>query len=456
MRTVKDLVLLPTDEDVFIKFHQDKIPAFSYGSQWNKVARPEVKIGASFAKLNHIYRCMVGYFELNFTSSDGTFSLIFPEDFPIELITGGKEVDAFVSNKKKKIIRDLKSYLGHNHHSSLSVDVFFISGDGNARRRAEFIPSGFSGRNPNPRPYGEYCVSNEGFAAHLSTSWENCLAWPIDCIREGLQQLHKKAKDKECSISLSSVVKTEGGTLEEKRSRLEISNLYGLSPKPDEYHLVGGSRIGAKKPLNQKQVNNITKALDAIVGVLCVSLAQGIDQPLMRTLSCLPGDYTFYNGKYEYAGLSNFWLSHPFIANMVADIFRKVFQIGYHDVLEIWKTSHEETISCMIDCDVPLAQKIMVKNKDLLMKIFNAAWGNYNVCDFSQDYLGYQSHFSSNDRDEKIFSIFHNGILSVIKDPLNLDSNWNLEKEWVQHSDGLGKNVSNAMFSLLNDNSYRL
>src|ERR1019366_5440055 len=97
---------------------------------------------------------------------------------------------------------------------------------------------------------------------------------------------------------------------------------------------------------------NMVKAMDAIAGVACVALFAKYDNPIRRQYYGLPGEYRLPKHGLEYRALSNAWLIHPLIMNLVIDFARKAAIMGKEGLFSKWKATEQETIDCITNCDV--------------------------------------------------------------------------------------------------------
>jgi hypothetical protein len=192
-------------------------------------------------------------------------------------------------------------------------------------------------------------------------------------------------------------------------------NAYGLKVDMPPGRMVdfrssgGHIHFGIGKISNAEAIKSV-KALDAILGVACVAFFQGYDNPRRRELYGLPGEYRLPPHGLEYRPLSNAWLFHPVIMNMVFDLARKALVFGRKGLLKYWKCSEEETIRIIRDSDVEAAQNVLDANKDIMLGLIAAAYP-------------YISNISTH-ANEVLFNAYKNGIDSIIVDASNIPGNW--------------------------------
>jgi hypothetical protein len=174
----------------------------------------------------------------------------------------------------------------------------------------------------------------------------------------------------------------------------------------------------------------IVKALDAIIGVACVSLFAKFDDPKRRKLYGLPGEFRLPKHGIEYRPLSNAWLAHPFISNLVIDVARNVVVLAQKGLFnKVWEATEEETVNCIVRCDVKAAREILERNRETFIKLLEASyheWAKKRELEF-------------------LFNVFTHGMEWIIKDPNDFVSNWNLHGTWVAHSGGSNMNVENLL-----------
>src|SRR6185369_6959931 len=181
----------------------------------------------------------------------------------------------------------------------------------------------------------------------------------------------------------------------------------------------------------------IVKALDAIIGVACVSLFAKFDNPKRRRLYGLPGEFRLPKHGIEYRPLSNAWLAHPFITNLVIDVARNVVVLAQKNLFHrVWDAKEEEVVDTILTCNVQKAREILEKNKETFIKILGASyheWAKKNQLEF-------------------LFNVFLNGMEWIVKDPHNFTNNWSLNGIWITHSGGHNMNVQSVLDNL---NSYK-
>ena len=197
----------------------------------------------------------------------------------------------------------------------------------------------------------------------------------------------------------------------------------------------------------------IVKNLDMILGVWAVGAAEGMDTPRRRRYYGLAGEYRkplYYKAKshdysnmyanydrdnygVEYRTLSNFWLCAPQITNITLEIGRTVAKIGRaKPEFDLWTAQPEETIHAIQACDVKLARQILKRNS----YVFKAIWKSSRFSS-STSLRGTRLQKSA----DIVYNIGMNGVASVVKDPMDVENNWHLNKTYFNVESGRFRSV---------------
>jgi Phage phiEco32-like COOH.NH2 ligase-type 2 len=311
-------------------------------------------------------------------------------------------------------------------------EIFVVDGDGEIIPAFKFLPDK---AKPVKSGYGE-TIYWDGFQAEFTTVAGGCLAYHCDSIHYGLRTVYEQAQkhNKKARLSLHSVLPVDPELLASgKDEHIEFGcmpskNIYGMdglkkSGRDVPFRFAGGHIHFGPTPLRygdngakviENTIPEIVKALDAILGVSCVSLFADWDNPVRRAYYGLPGEYRTPKHGLEYRSLSNAWLCHPVVMHLVFDLARRALAVGHNGLRHHWDASEDETITAVQTHDVGLARKILERNKDMWMGIMQ--FGTY-----------YKSIVP--------FNAVMNGINSFIKDPADIVGNWKLTSEWRAHSD---------------------
>lgn len=285
----------------------------------------------------------------------------------------------------------------------------------------------------------------DGFQAEFDTRPFNCLAFHCDSVRFGLLHTYNKLKKYDKNAKLSHIT-----TMDIPRHALETAEdqhvQFGCMPSLNAYKMEGikddgrnvdfrsaGGHIhfgfeNNNKPKGEK-ADNIVKALDAILGVACVSLFEGYDDPKRRTMYGLAGEYRLPAHGLEYRTLSNAWLMHPLLMHIVFDLSRAAVKIGAANMLNLWNCSEQDTIRIINTCNVEDARKVLTQNETLFKQLL---------------VVGYRTSTAEDLKVQMAFKMFTEGVNAHFEDPTNIEKNWKLDGTWCTHSGDPGKTASSA------------
>lgn len=351
-------------------------------------------------------------------------------DFKIKRLTGkqsSKMMDAY--NQMK--IDTLPANLEHNFHIGSNLEIFVEDKEGNVIPAFTLFDAKSAKKKVGKDGMPEGAIYWNGYQAGFETSVGGCLSYHIDTIHDGLKKLLDAArlKDKNYTLSHKSVSEISYEKLQEYDEKYVVlnntsaTNAYNLSTKvipPRELSLrfASGSLYFNCGKLSKDEERGVVNALDAILAVCCVSLFDGIDSKTYREFYAQPGTYNASTKGLEYLGLSNAFLCHPLITDMVFRLARKVFMFGKNGYMNFWKASKEETLDVITKCDAQKAREIMERNKVVLLKILSAAYEDHEI--------------------ERAYKVFFEGVASAIKEPKSVSNNWQLEGVWNNHADNTG------------------
>lgn len=386
-------------------------------------------------------------------SEDGLFrqvSSYVPKDFvmtPLE----GEEKESFLADIRKWQYSDgLTETLAHNCTLGADPEIFVVDEDQNLIPAASFLGSKKSPSiTATDSVHGKQTCYWDGFQAEFTTyPGITCLGYVVDSIFCGLKGVlqHARKKFPKAKLSLCTVMQIPPDMMEAASEEvvefgcMPSYNAYGITvdlPPGREvpFRSVGGHiHLGIKK-ITHEQAIPIVQAMDAIIGVASVALFAGIDDPMRRQYYGLPGEYRLPDHGLEYRPLSAAWMAHPVITNLVFDITRKAMMVGKGGHLKyMWNATQEEVISCMRESNVPLAKEILSRNEAMMLRIINAA---------------YPKIPHNSDGAKTIFNIFYNGMSSVLRDPYDIEGNWNMfNGKYIMH----GEINVNANFKKLVEN----
>lgn len=344
-----------------------------------------------------------------------------PEDFQFEKVEMTKEI---LESLKQPM---LQSVLYHFYSIGCDPEIFVEDKSNQLIPAFNFLPA-----KPGPEVSRSMMGSErpaywDGFQAEFETEATSCLQYQTNRILRGLSKVLGAARkhSPEAKLSIKTVMDIPADLLKNAKPEhaqfgcMPSLNVYGLeAPRMDGYsvgfrpaggHLHFGVKA-AKYPLLPEHIERCVKALDAVIGVACVSLFEKLDDPRRRQLYGLPGEYRLPPHGIEYRTLSNAWLCHPVVTNLVIDLARKAFNLAYLDWFKHldWKVSEEETIRIIRQCDVAAAREVLKSHKKQLIFMFGLVYnGEKTYC-------------------EAAFKSFLEGVESIIVDPSDVVGNWGM------------------------------
>ncbi len=371
-----------------------------------------------------------------------------PPDFQLNLLTGkrGQDLSADWEVAKREQLYSLV------RRSSASVgadpEVFVV----NSKDPEQILPAWtYLGSKDSPTPYqsadGYYKGTSywDGFQAEFTTQGSIfCVQQFTEAVRYGLQKVWVSAQKKfgdKAKLSLRSVLPVLPEVLESEKTEHVA---FGCSPSYNAHGLKGNTRDGRDVPwrfagghihlglseyiknsagtkLDQKDYERIVRTLDRILGLACVSLFGAYDDPRRREYYGLPGEYRLPPHGLEYRVLSNAWLAHPLILNMVFDLCRCAVGLELEGFSEVWPVTDKEAVETILKHDVGRSRELLTKYKGEFMRILGLAGGSY---------MG--------DGLEVAFQVWSGGMETAVAKPENIVGNWTLEgniNDWVARAD---------------------
>lgn len=319
--------------------------------------------------------------------------------------------------------------------SGSDPEVFVVDGAGEVIPAWKFLSSKTKPSEGLQLSNGRNNIYWDGFQAEFDTTPSGCLAYHCDSVQRGLAGVLRYAKefDKNAKISHKSafIIKKE-----DIESASDEHVQFGCMPSQNAYGLIGSKLDGRETQFrfagghihlgmniqSKDHADSIVRSMDAIVGVACVSLFADIDSPARRQFYGLAGEYRTPKHGIEYRTLSNAWLIHPLVMNLVFELARKSAAHGSHR-MSAWKAKEQDVLDAIQNCDVDLSRKILQDNKAYLRVLLN--------------------HLVSKD-EYMFFDLFSNGVDKFIKNVEDVEGNWRLStpRSWLDHCEGPNMNIS--------------
>lgn len=281
----------------------------------------------------------------------------------------------------------------------------------------------------------------DGFQAEFNLCAESCLSWVCDSVYHGLSALSKRAKqhNKDARLTIQPTMDIQPHYLRNDEDKFVQ---FGCMPSKNVYNMEGIKADGRDVPfrsagghihfgLSETQkgkIEDYVKALDAILGVACVSLFGSYDDVRRREYYGLAGEYRTPKHGLEYRTLSNVWMCHPVVMNIVFELSRKVISMVDANLFKsMWKADEEEILEAINNCNIPLACEILTRNEE----VFKALLASF-------------TRYMTNKETDAIYNAFMFGVENLIENPDDVEGNWNIGKGvWVGHCDGAAKKIGN-------------
>lgn len=299
--------------------------------------------------------------------------------------------------------------------------------------------------SPNRIPENNEAIFWDGFQAEFNVKADSCLDRTVINTYYGLKELNRLAKlhDKNARLTIIPTMDIPPHMLQENK---EEHVQFGCMPSKNAYGMKGPNVDGRDVPFRsagghihlqltseqKKRIEQYVKALDAILGVACVSMFGAFDDSRRREYYGLAGEYRTPAHGMEYRPLSNVWMCHPTAMYIVYDLARKVISLVDQGLFNVWKYDEKEVIDCINTCNIPLACEILKINEIAFKDIL------HSICYQRQDTV------------DVVYNTFMLGIENLIPDVDNIEKNWNLSGPSVTTDGRIEKlKIKNPQFNKL-------
>jgi hypothetical protein len=285
----------------------------------------------------------------------------------------------------------------------------------------------------------------DGFQAEYAVRASFCLGFVTDAIRDGLLKVYRAAiaYNPKARLSLASVAEVPMKYLREGEDK---HIMFGCMPSKNVYDKQGehagngrdlpirfaGGHIHGGRQADSKAKERMIRAMDALLGVPCVSMFAEYDNPVRRQFYGLAGEWREPAHGLEYRTLSNAWLTHPAITHFVFELARKAMQFGQADLNGLIKGDDKDIQRIINTCDVQAAKEFVATNHALFNKLLECMYSGAGGSRAGESKVGAAGCAKWG------FHLIENGINSVIEEPKNLAKNWALDGNWVEHSENAG------------------
>jgi Phage phiEco32-like COOH.NH2 ligase-type 2 len=352
-----------------------------------------------------------------------------PDD-TLEEVKEGEAVEKFKTIMNNKF----SDFMIHNFTIGSDPEIFVEDEEGNC------IPSWLflQGKDGNDKTStlamygnkGDQKMYWDGFQAEFCVFANTCNEYHTDSVAAGLRGVRDAAKKRfpKSKLSATSVFDIPPALMESASDEhvefgcMPSYNAYGIAPnlppgREVPFRSAGGHIHFGIGKTSHEEANPIIKTLDKILGVACVSLFAEFDSRKRRHFYGLPGEYRLPPHGVEYRPLSNAWLIHPVIMNLVVDISRKCVVLAQRGWSDRWVSDEADVIDTVIRCDVDAARASLEKNKKVFIHLLRACYGTGAY------------HWATDADLEVLFNVFMNGLESAVADPRDLVKNWKLNSQ---------------------------
>jgi hypothetical protein len=424
------------------------IPAFQYGPyEFDKMGKQELPKDLLLVSYKKSYSGNQSYYVQFYNPKNQSFiNARIPIDFEINPKKHGTNIykEMLDSYQDFVVIQKLNKQISHaGMKIGSDPEIFCEDADGEIIPAFTFLGSkdkpNIATKQNNNQQYNK--IYWDGFQAEFDTDGSHCIGWQGDSVHNGLHSLYNLLikHNPKAKLSMRTTFNIPNKLLKESEEThvqfgcMPSLNAYGMegikgNGRDVDFRSAGGHiHFGTAGLIdgvpNKDALIRAVKALDAILGVTCVSLFANWDDPRRRTMYGLAGEYRLPAHGLEYRVLSNAWLCHPLIMNVVMDLSRKAFMVGVKDLLSAWKCEEKETIRIINECDVVAARKVMEVNKKFLDTLF------YNI-------------YHDPAKSSLAYDIMFKGLEYVVENPTDLVNNWKLVGGWTGHCDGKDANMN--------------
>lgn len=259
----------------------------------------------------------------------------------------------------------------------------------------------------------------DGYQGEFNIAAQSCLDGSVLQIQDQLNKLLREARkyDKDAKLSIIPTMDIPPHMLKEDDDKyvqfgcMPSKNVYGMKGKVADgrdvpFRSAGGHIHLELTEKQKKSIPEYVKALDAILGVACVSLFGKYDDVRRREYYGLAGEYRTPSHGLEYRPLSNVWLSHPTTMYIVFEMARKVISLVDKGLFHLWKYDENDVITAINDCNIPLACEIMKSNEEVFK-------------DFLASFC-----YQDDEIVKVVYATFMLGIEELISNPEDIEKNW--------------------------------
>ena len=278
-----------------------------------------------------------------------------------------------------------------------------------------------SNKDPNIIPETRQPLFWDGFQAEFNLPAHGCLDASVSSTWYGLKHLDMLAKihDKDARLTIIPTMDIPPHMLRDNKEEhvqfgcMPSKNVYDMAGKKEDGRDVqfrsAGGHIHLQLNSTQKErIPEYVKALDAILGVACVSMFGQFDDARRREYYGLAGEYRTPKHGMEYRVLSNVWMAHPTSMYIVYELARKIISLVDNNLFKYWQADEKITIECINECNIPLACELIKINEGMFKDIL------HGMCYHREDFI------------DVVYKTFMLGLESLIPNVDDVYGNWKL------------------------------
>ena len=346
----------------------------------------------------------------------------------------------------EKLAPDFRFHTTSRSHRSFRMgcdpEVFVLGGDGQVLPAFHFLES----KEKAVDGEGTATPFYDGFQAEFCVLPAGCLEILAARIQNGLTFVLGKARkvDSKARLTAKSFLEiapeTFYGASEEHRALgcMPSDSAYGIQGQLEDaenlpFRTAGGHiHFGTGAVYGQPFSNEAAvRLLDKIVGVIGVSVADGLDSPERRKFYGVAGEYRTPKHGFEYRVLSSFWLAAPALFNLMFELARFAVyasEKGWERV--VWNATEEETVKIIQEHDVERARHVIARNEDRLRRMLRVIFARGGASLYKRPALA--------------LMLCKLGHTTLLKDSDNIERYWGIQPSVPKGSTPLGFSLTSA------------
>lgn len=305
-----------------------------------------------------------------------------------------EEGAVFRANVLKMVLDEKRNTLKSNGWQTGSDPEVFVTANDEVLPAFAFLPSKKEqcAFHPGGVPSSGYKAFWDGFQAEFTVPSFSCHAYGMDYIRNGLEEVLRKARTICPHAKLSSrpvVTVPEDIMSTAPPECVELGcepslNIYfnGQNPRLEgldatqlkhrfagfHVHLGSGPRTPAQ---NRKTV----AMMDKVAGIASVLVLRGLEDPIRRQYYGLAGEHRLPAYGLEYRTLSSACLCHPVVTNLMMDLARTAAVWSWDRIDHCWDCGDDEAQDIIDTLNVEGAEKVIERNRAALLALLKPIYG---------------------------------------------------------------------------------